>query len=174
MGNPSQSRGTPWMMCQWLEQMKRRSKRRIYLKMFLRLWAIKILLSLLIAWGFHHHIQWCACTGSPPHHIQLFRHGLFSASVIQPKTAFTFDVLDHFYMDSMECKTAGLSFFQKLRRFTNNAAPASIPVGLHHPSITLVSLLMDHLEPVQRAAMCVLAVAEPPGFEKIWTGHGQS
>jgi len=37
---------------------------------------------------------------------------LFSASVIQPKTAFTFDVLDHFYMDSMECKTAGLSFFQ--------------------------------------------------------------
>jgi len=91
---------------------------------------------------FHHHIQWCACLGSAPHHIQLFRHGLFSASVIRPKTAFTFDVLDHFYMDAMECKTAGLSFFQKLRRFTNNAAPASIPVGLHHPSITLVSLLM--------------------------------
>jgi len=40
------------MMCQWLEQMKRRSKRRIYLKMFLRLWAIKILLSLLTAMGF--------------------------------------------------------------------------------------------------------------------------
>src|SRR5882724_5050338 len=52
MGNPSQSRGTPWMMCQWLEQMKRRSKRRIYLKIFLRLWAIKILLSLLTAMGF--------------------------------------------------------------------------------------------------------------------------
>jgi len=82
---------------------------------------------------FHHHIQWCAGPGSAPHHIQLFRHGLFSASVICPKTAFTFDVLEHFYMDAMECKTAGLSFFQKLRRFTNNAAPASVPVGLHHP-----------------------------------------
>jgi len=82
---------------------------------------------------FNHHIQWCACPGSAPHHIQLLRHGLFSASVIRPKTAFTFDVLDHFYMDAMECKTAGLSFFQKLRRFTNNAAPASVPVGLHHP-----------------------------------------
>src|SRR5882724_6993821 len=91
---------------------------------------------------FHHHIQWCACPGSAPHHIQLFRHGLFSASVVHPKTAFTLDVLDHFYMDAMECKTAGWSFFQKLRRFTNNAAPATIPVGLHHPSITLVSLLM--------------------------------
>jgi len=93
---------------------------------------------------FHHCIQWCACLGSPPHHIQIFRHGLFSASVIHPKTAFTFDVLDHFYMDAMECKMAGLSFFQKLRRFTNNAAPASVPVGLHHPSLSLVSSLMDH------------------------------
>jgi len=81
---------------------------------------------------FHHHIQWCACPGSAPHHIQLFRHGLFSDSVVCPKTAFTFDVLDHFYMDAMECKTAGWSFFQKLSRFTNNAAPASVPVGLHH------------------------------------------
>ena len=60
---------------------------------------------------FHHRIQWCACL-SAPHHIQLFRHGLFSASVIRPKTTFTFDVLDHFYMVAMECKTVGLSFFQ--------------------------------------------------------------
>ena len=82
---------------------------------------------------FHHHIQWCACPGSAPHHIQLFRHGLFSASVICPKTAFTFDVLDHFYMDAMECKSAGLSFFQQLRRFINNAALESVPVSLHHP-----------------------------------------
>src|SRR5882672_10986617 len=64
---------------------------------------------------FHHGIQWCAFLGSAPHHIQLFRHGLFSASVIHPKTAFTFAVLDHFYMDAMECKTDVLSFFQKLR-----------------------------------------------------------
>src|SRR5882672_5354309 len=142
MENPSQSRGTPGKMCQWLEPKKRRSKRQIYLKMFLGLWAV----TLVIAHSngvFHHHIQWCACPGSAPHHIQLFRHGLFSASVIFPKTAFTFDVLDHFYMDAMECKSPRLSFFQKLRRFTNNAAPASVPVGLHHPSLWLAHLL-DH------------------------------
>ena len=81
---------------------------------------------------FHHRIQWCACLGLP-HHMQLFRHGLFSASLVRPKTAFTFDILEHFYMDAMECKTAGFSFFQKLRRFTNNAAPASVPVCLHQP-----------------------------------------
>src|SRR5882724_9687677 len=143
MGNPAQSRGIPWMMCQWLEQMKRRSKRRIYLKMFLRVWAIKILLSLLTAMGFSITTSNGVLAQDLPHITSNCSDmGLFSASVIWPKTAFTFDVLDHFYMDAMECKTTGLSFFQKLRRFTNNAAPASVPVGLHHPSITLVSLLM--------------------------------
>ncbi len=79
---------------------------------------------------FQHCIQWCACTGSSPHHIQLFQHGLFSASLVCPQTAFTFDVLDHFYIDAMECKTAGFSFFQKLKRFTNNSAPGSVPVSV--------------------------------------------
>ena len=105
----------------------------IYLKMFLGLWAVRTLLSLFTVMGLsittsNGVLAW----DLPPHHIQLFRHGLFSASVIHPKTAFTFDVLDNFYMDAMECKTVGLSFFQKLRRFTNNTAPASVPVGFHH------------------------------------------
>src|SRR5882724_10023309 len=97
---------------------------------------------------FHHHIQWCACPGSAPYHIQLFRHGLFLASVIHPKTAFTFDVLDHFYMDAMEFKTAGWSFFQKLRRFTNNAAQhLFLLVFITHQSLWS-AYLWDHLEPV--------------------------
>src|SRR5882724_11043610 len=134
MGNPAQSRGTPWMMCQWLEQMKRRRKRRIYLKMFLRLWAIKILLSLLTAMGFSITTSNGVLAQDLPH----ITSNCSDMVCFQPASY----VLDHFYMDAMECKTAGLSFFQKLRRFTNNAAPASVPVGLHHPSITLVSLLM--------------------------------
>src|SRR5882724_4991856 len=124
---------------------------------------------------FHHCIQLCACLGSSAHHIQLFRHGLFSASVICPKTAFTFDVLDHFYMDAMECKTASLSFFQKLRRFTNNAAPASVPVCLHHTSLSLVSSLMGSFENCYRELLHVscqwrnLQALKMFGF-----GHGQS
>src|SRR5882672_3791023 len=89
-----------------------------------------------------------------PHHIQLFRHGLFSASVIRPKTAFTFAVLDHFYMDAMECKTARLSFFQKLRRFTNNAALASVLVGLHHPSLWSAHLLDHFRTDTESCYMC--------------------
>jgi CxC2 like cysteine cluster associated with KDZ transposases len=84
---------------------------------------------------FHHCVQFCNCPGSSENHIQLFTHGLFSASIKRPQTAFTFDVLDHFYVDAMECKTAAMSFFQKLRRFTNNAFPNTVPACPHSPFV---------------------------------------
>jgi hypothetical protein len=79
---------------------------------------------------FRHYVCWCSCPGSAPKHIQLFREALFSSSVISPKTAFTFDVLDHFYIDSLECKTAAMSFFQKIRRLTDNVSTSTVPVSL--------------------------------------------
>jgi hypothetical protein len=72
---------------------------------------------------FQHTVRWCTCSSAPKHHIQLLRSGLFPASMRLPRTAFTFDVLDHFYIDSMECKTSANSFFTKLRRLTNSAFP---------------------------------------------------
>jgi len=80
--------------------MKRRSKRRIYLKMFLRLWAIKILLSLLTAMGFSITTSNGVLSRISPHQLQ--RSDMVCFSQCHPaKTAFTFDVLDHFYMDAM-------------------------------------------------------------------------
>ncbi|KAI6015950.1 hypothetical protein EDC04DRAFT_2608628 [Pisolithus marmoratus] len=58
---------------------------------------------------------------SAPSLLDLVR--LFPASISKPKTAFTFDVLDHFLIDALECKTSAMSFYQKLKRFTNNAFP---------------------------------------------------
>ncbi|KAI6137012.1 hypothetical protein F5141DRAFT_1059940 [Pisolithus sp. B1] len=46
-------------------------------------------------------------------------HRLFPASISKPKTAFTFDVLDHFLIDALECKTSAMSFYQKLKRTGN-------------------------------------------------------
>jgi hypothetical protein len=88
---------------------------------------------------FQHQVNWCRCDGDAPKHLQLFREGLFPASITNPKTAFTFDVLDHFYIDAMECKTAAMSFFQKLRRFTHNAAPSTVPVSI---SAHLISIML--------------------------------
>jgi len=64
---------------------------------------------------FKHHVAWCGCSGAADQPMQLFQAKLFPSSWIRMETAFTFDVLDHFYIDGLECKTAALSFFQKLR-----------------------------------------------------------
>jgi hypothetical protein len=82
---------------------------------------------------FRHRIGWCQCPGRRDHKMQLFYDSLFPASSDQPLSAFTFAVLDHFYIDAMECKTAAHSFFRKLCRMTNNAFPNNVPIGgLNH------------------------------------------
>jgi hypothetical protein len=75
-------------------------------------------------------IRYCKCPNAPPLHIQLFRHRLFPASYRKPQTAFTFEVLDHFHIQAMECKTSAGAFYAKLKRLTSNAFPDTVPVGL--------------------------------------------
>jgi KDZ transposase family protein len=78
---------------------------------------------------FKHCIRFCRCQGASSEHEQLFGHQLFPSTFDQPETAFTLDVLDYYGIDAMECKTSGQSFFQKLRRVTNNAFPDDVPVS---------------------------------------------
>jgi hypothetical protein len=78
---------------------------------------------------FKHKVRWCQCPSAPDKATQLFQMKLFPASHLRPETAFTFDVLDHFYIDAMECKTAAASFIKKLCRLTNNAFPHMVPVS---------------------------------------------
>ncbi|KAG2109049.1 uncharacterized protein F5147DRAFT_652614 [Suillus discolor] len=76
---------------------------------------------------FTHNVLWCHCQGSDPQHLQLLRAQLFPASSTRPRTVFTFEVLDHFLIDALECKTSARSFFEKLTRLTNNAFPDTVP-----------------------------------------------
>jgi hypothetical protein len=78
---------------------------------------------------FMHNMAWCHCPGSNPQHLQLLRAGLFPASSTWPRTVFTFEVLDHFLIDALECKTSARSFFEKLTWLTNNAFPDTVPVS---------------------------------------------
>ncbi|KAM6503384.1 hypothetical protein JOM56_000327 [Amanita muscaria] len=78
---------------------------------------------------FVHHVRWCRCNGVAVEdkHLQLVRARLFPSSITKPQTAFTFDVLDQFLIDALECKTSAMSFYQKLRRLTDNAFPNLLP-----------------------------------------------
>ena len=79
---------------------------------------------------FTRSIRWCHCAKSPEAFIELLlRAKLFPASFKNPKTAFTFEVLDHFRVDALECKMAAMNFMSKLRRITNEAFPSRVPVS---------------------------------------------
>ncbi|KAG2078325.1 hypothetical protein BDR04DRAFT_998763, partial [Suillus decipiens] len=76
---------------------------------------------------FIHNVTWCHCQRPVPIQLlQLLRAGLFPTSSTWPKSAFTFEVLDHFLIDFLECKTSARSFFEKLTRLTNNTFPDTV------------------------------------------------
>ena len=45
------------------------------------------------------------------------------------KTAFTFQALEDFHLDNLECKTTAGQSFSHLRRLTNDEFPNSVLVG---------------------------------------------
>jgi hypothetical protein len=74
-------------------------------------------------------IGWCRCPEAPEHDMQLMMAGLFPATFHNPKTAFTFRVLEEFHLDNLECKTTPSQFFSRLRRLTNDEFTNTVPVG---------------------------------------------
>jgi hypothetical protein len=94
---------------------------------------------------FVHHVRWCRCNGVTVEdkHLQLVRARLFPSSITKPQTAFTFDVLDQFLIDALECKTSAMSFYQKLRRLTDNAFPNLLPVCFHLKKETTLNCDLD-------------------------------
>jgi CxC2 like cysteine cluster associated with KDZ transposases len=74
-------------------------------------------------------VCWCCCSGAPERDAQLMMAGLFPATFHNPKTAFTFRVLEEYHLDNLECKTTPSQFFSRLRRLTNDEFPNTVPVG---------------------------------------------
>lgn len=74
-------------------------------------------------------IRFCRCTNAMTADKQLFETGLFPASFTSPKTAFTFEVLDDFLLDNLECGTSAMNYYSKLRRVTSSVFPHLVPVS---------------------------------------------
>ncbi|KAI9431800.1 hypothetical protein H4582DRAFT_2113351 [Lactarius indigo] len=72
-------------------------------------------------------VSWCCCPEAPEHDMQLMTAGLFPATFRNPRTAFTFRVLEDFHLDNLECKTTPSQFFSRLRRLTNDEFPNTVP-----------------------------------------------
>ena len=75
-------------------------------------------------------VWWCQCANSSEKYVQLLHVRLFPASFKNPKTTFTFEVLDHFWVDTLECKTAAMNFMRKIQQISNEAFPSDVAVGI--------------------------------------------
>ena len=51
---------------------------------------------------------------------------MFPASFKQSESAFTFDLLHYYHIDTLGCKTSAMSFYQKLKRLSSNAFPDEV------------------------------------------------
>ncbi|KAJ7912440.1 hypothetical protein B0H13DRAFT_1613667 [Mycena leptocephala] len=79
--------------------------------------------------GIHSaRIFYCQC-GNPAvkDHLQLIRARLFPATVENPQTVFTFDVLDNFHVHNLTSKKTALDYHRGLQKLTNGAFPKDVP-----------------------------------------------
>src|ERR1700760_3904009 len=89
----------------------------------------KLVITVIDRSGVHEiAASWCSCPEAPKRDMQLMMAGLFPATFHDPKTAFTFRVLEDFHLDNLECKTTPSQFFSRLRRLTNDEFPNTVPV----------------------------------------------
>jgi len=73
-------------------------------------------------------LDFCGCEKSIPKTIQLLRHRLFPATVVDPKSAATFGVLESFQLLTFTSKVSGYEFYRALARRTDNTGVDPPPV----------------------------------------------
>lgn len=87
-------------------------------------------LSILHIDGFHFILaSFCRCSSAWTHDLQLFDGKLFSASLLLPKSAFTFELLDHFRINHLEGKISAYTYVQSLYRLTDDEGALDLPVS---------------------------------------------
>ena len=74
----------------------------------------------------------CNCALAPHSREQLLHHEWFPATVHQPHTCATFQVLHHFHLQSLQSKISTIHFYNALERETDNT-------GLHPPPVSSCS-----------------------------------
>lgn len=81
--------------------------------------------------GIHEvSLNYCSCPQSPPKLVQLLRARLFPSTVIDPRTAATFRVLETFQMLTFTSKVSGYEYYRSLARRTDNTGISLPPVSI--------------------------------------------
>lgn len=74
-------------------------------------------------------VNYCNCHLAQPRMIQLLLSRLYPATVIDPKTAATFQVLEHFHLCTLVSKISAFDFYTTLSHRTDNTGTKEVPVS---------------------------------------------
>ncbi|KAJ7447609.1 hypothetical protein B0H11DRAFT_1744856 [Mycena galericulata] len=72
-------------------------------------------------------LDFCGCGTGGSHANQLLRARLYPATVVHPRTAATFDELDHFHLMNFETKCAAYEYYHGLARVADNTGLRKLP-----------------------------------------------
>ena len=102
----------------------------------------------------HHSvaIRFCGCnraaqSGSPVQ--QLLRHDLYPATHTDPHTAFTFRIMEHYHIQSLQGKVSMYDYYQSLERLTDNTGTYRVPN--RYKEFMRVATQWRHLKMLKRA-----------------------
>ena len=96
--------------------------------------------------GIHEvQLDFCDCSISKPHFIQLLWYGWFPASIDQPKTATTLMMLKFFHLLNFELKASAFEFHNTLTCITDNTETSASKV-CWYIICSIIFLIMSYLE----------------------------
>lgn len=88
--------------------------------------------------GLHQvSLDYCGCQRADPKRVQLLRARLFPSTIVDPKTAATFRVLETFQMLSFTSKVSAYEYYRSLARRTDNTGTNPPPVSLRWLNLIL-------------------------------------
>ncbi|KAJ7500537.1 hypothetical protein B0H11DRAFT_2225527 [Mycena galericulata] len=76
-------------------------------------------------------LDFCGCGSGGSHTNQLLRARLYPATVVHPRTAATFDELDHFQLMNFETKCSAYEYYHGLARVADNTGLKKLPDRYH-------------------------------------------
>ncbi|KAF7971014.1 hypothetical protein HWV62_22285 [Athelia sp. TMB] len=91
----------------------------------------------------------CGCPGHPPPNIQLLRSRWFPATILSPRSAFTFDALNFFHLLNTQGKLSLHHFYKSLHSQTDNAGIREIKN--RYDEMRPVMRMWRHLKMLKRA-----------------------
>lgn len=83
----------------------------------------------------------CGCPGAPLPRVQMLRATWFPATLLDPSTCATFELLREFHILSLQAKVSMHHFYVSLHRKSDNTGLRSLPVCLQADDLSTIKRL---------------------------------